>query len=616
MESTSSRAVERLKIWKSPIGQPRWARPSLLVIAAVAGFLYSWRAGTYLEAYYAAAVRSMSMSWHDFAFAAFDPAGTVTLDKLPGAFWVQALSVRLFGLHTWSIVMPQVVEGVLSILVIYRVVRRLCGAKAGLLAAALLAVSPANVSLDRGNISDTLMILLLLLAADATVAALDGGRWAWILLAGFWVGLAFQAKMIEAWLVLPAFLLVYTVCAPGSWRRRALGVGAMAAATAVISVSWMTAVTLTPASSRPYVDGSQNNSVFQQVFVYNGIGRVDRETPNQLLSSSIGLNIPPPPPPSWKRLLVGHLGRDIGWLLPVAVISCIAGLVTTRRRPRQDRDRAQAIVWGTWLVVLAASFSVGASLNSYYVAALSPPIAALVASGTRLAWQRRRSATTRIVVVATVALTAGYTLWLLPSSGTGLPDWLVWAVAAMAAGSIALLAASIIGRRTGHLLAAALIASLVAVALVPATASVSVAAERLGPFDTPFQPVSVTLSVRAFFGVLGTTKLLLPKIESARNGAPYLMATQTSALAAPFIFDSGEEVLPIGGFTGTNPSPTLATIERLVHHGAFHLVIQSPSATDPRLTWIARHCIALAQPKGPGLPTTGRYALHYCIRSS
>ena len=156
-----------------------------------------------------------------------------------------------------------------------------------------------------------------------------------------------------------------------------------------------------------------------------------------------------------------------------------------------------------------------------------------------------------------------------------------------------------------------------AVTLVPATASVSVAAERLGPFDTPFQPVPVTVGVRAFFGVLGTSKLLLPKIESARNGAPFLMATQTSAVAAPFIFDSGEEVLPIGGFTGTNPSPTRSpTIERLVHRGAFHLVIQSRSTTDPRLTWIARHCVPLAQPKGPGVPTTGQFALYYCVRSS
>ena len=320
----------------------------------MAAALYSWRAGAYLEAYYAAAVRSMSLSWHNFAFASFDPAGTVTLDKLPGAFWVQALSVRLFGVHTWAIVLPQAVEGVLSVLVLYRVVRRLSGARAALLAAALLAAAPAAVALDRGNISDSLMILLLLLAADATVSALTTGRWPWLALAGLWVGLAFQAKMIEAWIVLPALLAVYVVAGPGSWRRRVLGAGMSAIVAAVVSVSWMTAVTLTPTSSRPYVDGSQDDSVFQQVFVYNGIGRVDQESPNQLLSRSIGIPLPPPPPPSWNRLLTGPLGRDGGWLLPPALISGIAALVVTRRRPRQDRDRAHAILWGPWLVALGA----------------------------------------------------------------------------------------------------------------------------------------------------------------------------------------------------------------------------------------------------------------------
>ncbi len=222
----------------------------------------------------------------------------------------------------------------------------------------------------------------------------------------------------------------------------------------------------------------------------------------------------------------------------------------------------------------------------------------------------------RIVVMATVALTAGVRA-VAPAVVGDRPAGLAGVgLAVVAVASIALLATTIISRRAGHLLTGALVASLVAVTLVPATASATVAINRLGPFDTPFQPVAVTVGVRAFFGILNTSKLLLPKIEAARNGAPFLMATQTSAVAAPFIFDSGEEVLPIGGFTGTNPSPSLADIERLVHRGAFHLVIQSPSTTDPRLTWIARHCLALAQPKGRAFPTTGRFALYYCVRSS
>ena len=604
--------------WTSPPGQPPWARPALLGVAVVAGVLYCWRAGTYLEGYYAAAVRSMSMSWHNFVFASFDPAGTVTLDKLPGAFWVQALSVRAFGVGTRAIILPQAVEGVVSVLVLYRVVRRLSGPRAALLASALLALAPAAVALDRGNISDTLMILLLLAAADATVSALDAGRPSRLLLAGLWVGLAFQAKMLEAWIVLPAFVLVYLVAGPGTWRRRLLGAGSLAVAAVVVSVSWMTAVTLTPTASRPYVDGSQHDSVFQQVFVYNGIGRVDQETPNQLLSRSTGIPLPPVPPPAWNRLLTGPLGRDGGWLLPAALVSAVGGLVATRRRPRGDPDRAHALLWGVWLVALGVGFSVSASLNAYYVAALAPAVAALVASGARLAWQRRDSAVARVTVAATVVATVGYAVWLLPSSGTGLPGWL--APAAVVVGVVAVVA---VGTTlvTGRLAAAAvvaLVASVTAVTMVPSVAAVSVAVTRLGPFDTPFQPRPVTAGIRAFFDVLGTTGRLLPTLERARDGAPFLLATETSAVAAPFIYDSGQEVLPIGGYTGTIPEPSLATLRTLVHAGAFHLVIQSHSPTDTRLVWIERHCLAVTPTSGTGVPaaTAGRFAVYYCLRSA
>jgi 4-amino-4-deoxy-L-arabinose transferase-like glycosyltransferase len=193
-----------------------------VAIAAVAGLLYGWAlARDPLEPYYAAAVRSMSMSWHNLIFGAFDPAGTVTLDKLPDPFWVQALAVRAFGFHDWAIVLPQAVEGVLTVLVLYRAVARLAGPTAGLVAALVLAISPATVALNRGNISDSLMILLLVLAADAVSAAIVSGAQRRLILAAVWVGLAFQAKMIEAWMVLPAFGLAYLVGGPARARRPA-----------------------------------------------------------------------------------------------------------------------------------------------------------------------------------------------------------------------------------------------------------------------------------------------------------------------------------------------------------------------------------------------------------
>ena len=177
------------------------------------------------------------MSWHNFAYGAFDPAGTITVDKLPGAFWVQALAVRAFGLHTWAIAAPQAVEGILTVLVLFRAVQRLAGPAAGLIASAIVAVTPATVALNRGNISDSLMILLLVLAADAVSGAIARGSQWRLVLAGVWVGLAFQAKMIEAWLVLPALGLAYLVGAPGAAGRRLRQLAVAGLVAGVVSMS-------------------------------------------------------------------------------------------------------------------------------------------------------------------------------------------------------------------------------------------------------------------------------------------------------------------------------------------------------------------------------------------
>ena len=208
----------RLQVWRSPAGQPGWARPALLVVTGLSTLAYSWQVGSTIEIFYAATVRSMTESWHNFLFGAFDPSGTITVDKLPAAMWVQALSARLFGFHVWSLMLPQAVEGAISVLV-YHAVRRLAGPLAGLAAAVVLAASPATMTLDRGNIPDSFMILLLVLAADSTVAAVVGGRWRSVVMVGVWVALAFQAKMLEAWLVLPALGLAYLVAALGRSGR-------------------------------------------------------------------------------------------------------------------------------------------------------------------------------------------------------------------------------------------------------------------------------------------------------------------------------------------------------------------------------------------------------------
>ena len=614
----------RLAIWRSPGGQPGWARLILLVITAVSALSYAWRADkpVNIEIYYAAAVRSMSMNLHNFIFAAFDPAGTVSTDKLPGAFWVQAVSVRLFGVHAWALVLPQVIEGALTILVLYHAVRRLAGPAAGLLAAGILAVSPATVALNRGNVSDTLMILLAVLAADATVTAMVTGRRRPILLAGLWIGLAFQAKMIEAWLVLPAIACGYILTAAGGWAQRIRRAGAMGVVAAVVSLSWMTAVTLLPASLRPYIDGSTDNSAFQQVFVYNGFGRLDQAPPDQLLDKSIKIGLPNPPPPGWDRLLTGALGRDTGWLLVAALIALIAGLVARRGRPRGDPVRACLVLWGTWLVVLTAVFSSSPAINSYYTAALSPAAAALIGTGLTLAWQRREQARTRLVVGVALLATTGYAAWLLPASGTGLPPWLKPALiglalaAALSPAAAFCLAALTRPPSAGILTAVPVTLSALAALIVPTVASASVVLSGLGPFETPFEPQHVTTDATVFFGGGFQAAQVLPTLEAANRGVPYLMATQTSVLAAPFIWASGQEVLPIGGFTGTIPEPSLGALQSLIQQNDVRTFIQSPSTTDPRLTWIAGHCFKVSKTSAPApvLPVSVYYCLGFDVK--
>jgi 4-amino-4-deoxy-L-arabinose transferase-like glycosyltransferase len=574
-----------------------------LAIAVVAGVLYGWQATGNLEIYYAAGVRAMSMSWHDFFFAAFDPRGTVSLDKLPGAFWVQALSARLFGFSAGAIVAPQVAEGVITVLVLFRAVRRLAGPLAAVTAAAVFALAPATVALNRGNISDTLMVLLLVLAADATVTGVLTGRARSLVLAGAWVGLAFQAKMLEAWLVLPALGAAYLLCGPRSAGRRIAHLAGMAGTTAVVSLSWMSLVSLLPASGRPYVDGSPDDSLFYQVFVYNGFGRLHQVSPNQLLNQAIGIHIVLSGPGSWNRFLSGGYGRDTGWLIPASFAILVIGLIARRRAPREDRLRAGLVLWGVWLVVFLVALSADSSINSYYAAVFSPAVAGLIGTGVALAANRRRVWAGRVpsrrrptpvaaAVAATLLSTVAYTAWLLPAHGTGLPGWLLpvtLAAGVIAAGFFLLWPAADHVVKSG-VASVGWAAAVVATMLVPAVASVSMAADRLGPFDTPFEPHGVDRSTRAFLDTIQPAGALLPTLEKAQFGAPDLMAAQTSALAAPFIFVSGVEVLPIGGYTGTAPVPTLAQLESMIREGQFHLVLLTRTATDPRLVWITKNC--------------------------
>jgi 4-amino-4-deoxy-L-arabinose transferase-like glycosyltransferase len=593
--------------WRSPADQPAWARPALLGIAAVAAVAYGWgMAGASVEPFYGAAARSMSESWHDFIFGAFDPAGIVTVDKLPGALWVQALSLRVFGFHIWALVLPQVVEGVLTILVLYRAVRRLAGPAAGLTAAAVLAVTPITVLLGRGNVSDSLLILLLVLAADATSAALLSGSPRQLLLAGVWVGLAFQAKMIQAWLALPALAAAYLLAAPAArLRTRCAHVALAGLATAVVSLSWMTAVSLVPAQDRPYVDGSANDSVYTQVFDYNGLGRLTgnwayvagppspllaaaRESGQVLNAETFGIKA------SWHRLLAGPFAADSGWLLPAAAAGALGVLISRRRQGRRDPLRAAGVLWGGWWLILAVFFSVGTYLNSYYVAALIPAVAALCGTGIAGCGPGPWPGRVRLIVTATALACVGYGAYLMSGTVTA-PVVLTVVALVMAAAAAAQLLLPASGKG-GHLTAFAFAGA--AVLLLPGAASVSCVIRGLGPFDTPFESSKAAHNNQLLAANAPVLTRAVQRLELRTPPGDALFGTDTSGLAENDILYSGREVLPIGGFLGNVPAPTLATLQADISRGYVRVFVLpvSPPGPDPRVRWIESHCTRLPHP--------------------
>ena len=617
-----------LRPWRSPPGQPAWARPTLLLIAAVAGFAYAWGiADDSLETFYGGAVRSMSENWHNFFFASFDPWGTVSIDKLPGAFWVQALSVRLFGFHIWAFVLPQVVEGTLTVLLLYRVVCRVAGPAAGLVAAAILAVSPATILLNRGNVSDTLLILLLLAATNATLSAIETGRWPSLLVAGIWVGLAFQTKMLQSWLVLPGLFIAYAVAAPApALATRLRHVVLAGLAVLVVSLSWMTAITLVPAHDRPYIDGSCDNSVFSQVFLYNGLDRstgnvldqggcrstspVIRTQAKHLSINDVGTVAIPGGP---ARFLSGPFGRLAAWFFFPSMIAALGLCVIRRKEPRTDPVQVSVLIWMAWLICTWLSFASSSSLNSYYLAALVPPTAALCGMGLSTAWQHRDSPTVRKILMATVAAGSAYALTLVPGDA-GVRGWVVASTALSVVAALGLLTLTL--RRTAPrwLLPAGFALSSFALLLGPSWASGTAVHAQLGSFETPYQAQALThLLASANRGGLAA----IPRLDALASQFPPTQSIDTvesSAMASFDILATGHEFFPLGGFTGRVPTPTLAAFIADVAHGKVVRVTVgiTPLTNNPELLWTAAHCQKVPPPTGVLVQDGARFERYFC----
>ncbi|MFD7702268.1 ArnT family glycosyltransferase [Streptomyces caelestis] len=419
------------RAWRGRPEDPRWARPALLGLLLATGLLYlsGLSASGYANSFYSAAVQAGSESWKAFFFGSLDAANAITVDKPPASLWPMELSVRIFGLNSWAILVPEVLMGVGTVAVVYAAVRRRSGPAAGLIAGAVLALTPVAALMFRFNNPDAMLALLMSVACYLVVRALEDGRTKWLVWAGAAIGFAFLAKTLQAFLILPALALVHGVCAPVRLRKR-LGQLALAAVALVVSGGWWVAVVeLWPASSRPYVGGSQNNSFLELTFGYNGLGRLNGEETGSVGGGGGGTGGGGQwGETGWGRMFDSEIGGQISWLLPAALILLAAGLVLTRKAARTDLARASFLVWGGSLLTTLVVFSHMAGIfHQYYTVALAPYLAAVVGMGAAALWEERRAPWASLALAAAVTATAAWGYVLLDRTPDYLP-WLKWPV--------------------------------------------------------------------------------------------------------------------------------------------------------------------------------------------
>jgi 4-amino-4-deoxy-L-arabinose transferase-like glycosyltransferase len=522
----------RAASWTSPLPaekaeqksrKPLWQYLTLGIIILISLFMNFYQLGKtgYGNDFYAASVRSMLDSWHNFFFVSFDPGGFVTVDKPPLGYWLQTLSARLFGLTPFSVFLPQALAGVISVLVVYKLVKDRFGVVAGLIAGLVLALSPISIITDRSNQVDSTLTLVMLLGAWAVLKAAETGKLRWLLLCAIILGLGYNVKMLEAYMVIPAFGLLYLVGAPKTIWARLWHLALAVAVLLVISLSWSVVVDMIPASQRPFVDSTQNNSEIGLSFGWNGASRIlggggpgggqhaNPPDANKAPSTTATSNGNQPPfaagnsnrtadqrpgqgrpggggpgggggffgdgSPGPLRLLIGSLASQTAWFLPLALLGILAAAWQRRPRLQSDRQQQSVLMWGVWLVSMATYFSMSSGIfHQYYLTVMAPSIAALSGIGIVSMWQDYRSPGWRgWLLPIVIALTAAEQIYIL----TGYPaygKWLIPAIAALAALSIiALIVARLIPRvrlstKSVRYLIPALCFGLLALILTPA----------------------------------------------------------------------------------------------------------------------------------------------------
>jgi 4-amino-4-deoxy-L-arabinose transferase-like glycosyltransferase len=573
-----------------------------LLAGTVVLYLWGLSASGWANAFYSAAAQAGGQSWTAWFFGSSDAANAITVDKTPAALWVTGLSVRLFGLSSWSVLVPQALMGVATVALLYAAVRRTAGTVAGLLAGAVLALTPVAVLMFRFNNPDALLTLLLVGAGYALLRAVEAGRTRWLLLVGVLIGFGFLTKMLQAFLVLPAFAGGWLLAAPVGLGRRVRDLLLAGVAMLVSAGWWVLVVELWPVGARPYIGGSQTNSVLELVLGYNGLGRLTGDEVGSVVPGQMGTG----GAGSWgstglTRLFTGMYAGDASWLLPAALVLLVALLWWTRRGLRTDRTRAAALAWGGWLGVTTLVFSLMAGIfHSYYQVVLAPAIGALVGIGAVELWRRRSEVAARAVLAVVLAGTAGWAFLLLNRAGW--QPWLAWTVLVLGlAGAAGLLGVHRFGAtaRAG-VIAVAVVAALAA----PAGWSIATAATphtgaipSSGPRDARMGGPGMRMAggpdggrpggggpgggmrgegIMTGGSILGSptpSAELTALLQRDAGAHTWAAAAIGSNSAAGYQLASGAPVMALGGFNGTDPFPTLERFQQLVADGEIHYFV-------------------------------------------
>ena len=585
---------------------------AVLLVGTAAMYLWHITINGMGNPFYAGAAQAGSKDWEALLFGSLDSHNFITVDKPPVSQWVMGLFGQLFGFSSASMMVPQALMAVATVALLYAAVTRISGRRAGLLAGAALALTPVAALMFRFNNPDAVMVLLMMAGAYCAVRALEKASATWLAWAGVAMGFAFLAKMLEGLMVMPALGLAYLVAAPTPIRRRLLHLaGALAAF--VVSAGWFVLLTmLWPATPRPYLAGSTDNDFMNLVLGYNGFARVlgrnhmgGGQGFQHVVGTAAGADVAHAHGGGFggfggqtqglPRLITGEFGFEIGWLVPAALLALALVIVSRGRAPRTDLIRAGAIVFGGWLVVdgLVLSF-MKSMVHPYYCLSIVPAVAGIFAIGAHQMWARRDSPVWTLGLVALIVTAGGWGWWTLSRNGDWLPV-LRWAILAVTLVAAVLLLAPLKSPARRWVAPAALTLGLMACLMPPAAyaiATVGTAHQGGGPTVGPTQ--------NHHAGIWGQSKDN-PRLDAMLEAThtEWSAAIDRSSSAAGLELSTNTAVMAIGGFSGSDPTPTLEQfVDDVNDHRVTYYIAQrdDPGSGPPRsgyhadiADWVAQH---------------------------